>query len=241
MPVYARGVEYPIESGQIGIVSDDGGHYAAYWAHPRLGQHYPGVALLHDWWGITQVTRSIANFLAQNGYYVIAPDFFQGYSTQDPKEALKLLSASEETRWPLLNATLDVLEKHHRTHKSVAVLGLGLGGSLAFEAAVRRDDLEAAIACAGFPQRYLKQIPAAQAPILAIYGSEKQHVRPVVLEALRQAFAASALRDEHRLEIISGAGHEFFVEQPDLTQRQHARQALDLILAFLKRHLRRPG
>lgn len=242
MPIFDHDhLEYAIDTGVISIVGDDGKQIPAYWSHPRLGSRFPGIVLLHDWWGMNDLCRMLANFYAQMGYYVIVPDMFEGRSAATPQEALQLVEQYRPESYNIVNAALQVLETHHQTNRDVAAVGLGMGGSLAFEAAIRRGDLEAAVAFGGFPQSYLGQFYKANTPILAIYGSEEPYTKPVVVETLREELAQSPLKDRHRVEIFEGLGHEFF-DHVRLTteQREKSRAALNQSLAFMEQYLRGP-
>lgn len=243
MPIHdARRIEYAIESGHITIVTDTGQRVPAYWAHPRTGDQFAGIVLLHDWWGTTNVMRLLANFFAQMGHYVVAPDMYQGHLAHTPKEAMKLLTESQTTRYQTVNAALSVLESHHRIYKnSVAAIGLGMGGTLAFEAAIKRDDLEATVALAGFPQHYLGKFHRANTPMLAMWGSKEPYIKPVVINALRDELAQSPLKDEHEIRIINGLDHTFFPEQPTPQVRERGKEVIELALRFLEKHLRQPS
>ncbi len=242
MPIHdSRRLEHDIDSGHINIVTDDGQQVPAYWAHPRIGNRFSGICLVHDWWGLTPVYRLLANFLGQMGYYVIVPDMYLGVQAKTAQEALSLLQKTEKQRYGIVDASLTVLETHHRTTRDVAVIGLGMGGTLAFEAAIKRNDLEAAIAFAGFPQKYLGQFSRANTPILAIYGSEEPYTKPNVIQALQGELAMTRLRDHHRVQIIDGAGHDFFHEKPLPEYRETGKQAANAILSFLEKYLEKPA
>src|SRR5262245_2799826 len=90
-------VEYAIDSGYITIVADGGQRLPAYWAHPRIGNRFSGIAILHDWWGMNDVCRLLANFFGQMGYYVIVPDLFNGQTANSPTDAMKLLETTRDT------------------------------------------------------------------------------------------------------------------------------------------------
>lgn len=241
MPIHdSKRVEFSFDSGHINIVADSGARIPAYWAHPRVGQRFSGVCLLHDWWGVTPVVRLVANFFAQMGYYVIVPDLFNGSIAHSARQARELVEQTANTRYDAVDAALTVLETHHRTNRSVAALGLGMGGSLAFEAAIRRDDLEAAISLAGFPLDYLGQFAKANTPILAIYGSEEPYTKPATIEQLQQELHNAPLRSQHQVVTIQGAGHEFFSETPNPHMQQIGRQVVDHILAFMEQHITEP-
>jgi carboxymethylenebutenolidase len=241
MPIYDPDhVEYSVTSGHVQIVLDGGGHLPAYWAHPLLGSNFPGVVLIHDWWGMTDIVRLLANLFAQMGHYVIAPDLFSGKTTTSPQEALKLVEALEENGYPPVHQALTVLENHHHCNRSVAAVGIGMGGSLAYEAAIVRDDLEAAVSYGGFPQRYLGRFKDANTPILAFYGEKEPHIKPEVIKKLRSELASSAHNLPHRVEIIPDLEHEFFSTTFNDLQRERSRSVLKESFAFLDSHLEGP-
>lgn len=241
MPVYNPGhLEYAIDTGYIAIIGDAQERIPAYWAHPRGGQKFSSIALLHDWWGLNDLVRRLAHFFAQMGYYVIVPDLFNGTQATTPREAMQLLDLTQATRYVHTDAALSVLERHHRTTSKVAAVGIGMGGTLALEASVKRPDLEAAVCYGGFPQAYLGQFGQGRTPILAFYGSEEPYTRPVVVQAFRAELAATPLAAQHRVEVIEGIAHDFFVEQPNPIHVEQGKLVLDTALDFLQRYLDKP-
>lgn len=241
MPVYNPGhLEYAIDTGYIAIIGDAQERIPAYWAHPRGGQKFSSIALLHDWWGLNDLVRQMAHFFAQMGFYVIVPDLFNGEQASTPREAMQLLDRTQATRYIHADAALSVLERHHRTTSKVAAIGIGMGGTLALEASIKRPDLEATVAYGGFPQAYLGQFNQGRTPILAFYGSEEPYTRPVVVQALRAELAATALAAQHRVEVIEGIGHEFFLEHPQPIHIEQGKRVLDMTLDFLGRYLDEP-
>jgi carboxymethylenebutenolidase len=231
MPVYEpKQVEYTIESGRVSVMREDGTPIPAYWAHPEVGATFPSVALIHDWWGIRPTERRLAQALAQMGYYVIVPDLFNGQTADTAQQAMKLVEALGTRGYSGVDGALRAMEQHTRSNRNVAVVGLGMGGSLAYEAAIKRTDLEAAVSFYGFPQRYLGQLKMAHAPILAIYGSQEPYTRPNVLAHLRQEFAESSL--PHELHLLEGAGRDFFDDGSAVASRAWA-----LLAAFLEKYL----
>ncbi len=241
MPIYdANHLEYNISSGHIHIVLDDGSQLPAYWAHPTAGARHPAVVLIHDWWGVTPIIRRIVHLFAQTGYYAIVPDLFDGRLAKTPVEAMQCIQTLGDGGFERVDAALKVLAKHHQTTREVAVIGVGMGGSLTFEAAIKRTDLKAAIAIYGFPQRYLGQFSAVQTPLLAIYGRREQHIKPPVIERLRAELQQSPLAAQHEVLLIEGLGHDFIADGLTDDQRQLGRRAWNRTLAFLEQHLKQP-
>ncbi len=234
MPVYeSKHVEYAILSGHIDIMMEDGKPLPAYWARPNLGGTFSGVVFIHDWWGIRPLERRLAQSLSQMGYYVLVPDLFDAQVARDAEQAMQLVQGLGTRAYTAVDAALQVMETHSRSNHRVAVVGLGMGGSLAYEAAIKRKDLEAAVSFYGFPQRYLGQFAEATTPILAVYGSEDPYTKPAVLRRLRDELAASPL--QHEVHVMPGVGRDFFGEDDG-----NATYAWALLEAFLAKHLSRP-
>jgi carboxymethylenebutenolidase len=241
MPTHNSGrVEFAIDSGHIEIVSDKGQKVPAYWAHPRVGKKFSGICLLHDWWGLNDISRILVNFFAQMGYYVIAPDMYLGELAHDPKQAMKLLDKTKARHFDMADTALTVLEKHHRTNSRVAAVGLGMGGTLAFEAAIKRKDLEASVAYAGFPQQYLGQFAQANTPILAVYGSNEPYTKPKVVQILQNELSQGTLSEKHQVINIDGAAHDFFTADPDPTSQEIGKAVMTHTLRFLERYIEAP-
>lgn len=236
MPVYdPHKTEYAITQGRVTIVMDDGTPLPAYWAQPMAGGRFPGLALLHDWWGITPLERRLANLFAGLGYVVVIPDLFDGRTAATARDALHLVEALGTGGFTRADATLTALENHNRVNMNVAAVGLGLGGSLACEVAIQRPDLEAAVAFYGFPGRFFGQFKSAHAPILAIYGDHEPFVTAHDLGRLRDEFATAAR--PHKLAILPGAGREFLNEPLIADSHLPGLLALDHTLEFLDDHL----
>ncbi len=239
MPLYnADHLEYNVESGHIQIVKDDGSNLPAYWAHPARGTKFPGVALIHNWWGITDIVRRMAQLFAQTGFYVVIPDLFNGARPKTHQEALEAVKKLGDDGYNSIDAALGVLETHHMSNRKVAAVGIGMGGSLAYEAAIKRDDLEVAVAFYGFPQKYFGQFDKSNTPILGVYGDQDTFIKPVVVQKLRDELATTPLKEQHKVVTLAGAAHDFILDNPTDPQRELVGKAwhetIDFIETFIK-------
>lgn len=240
MPIYEPDhVEYVIAHANMRIVMDDGEQLMGYWAYPDFGGKFPGIVLIHDWWGITDLERRLANLFAQLGYYVIVPDLFKGKVARTPQEAMQLVGELGSDGYRIANGALEALEHHVRCNQSVAAVGLGMGGSLAFEAALTRDDLEAAVSFYGFPNRYLKRLKAAKTPILAVYGDGEPYVSRETIGQLRDVLEVSPLR--HEVNIIENTARDFFNTARTAKTQQTSKIVWTQMLGFLDRYLEPPS
>ena len=59
----------------ITVKTKDGGSFKAYLAAPEKGSG-PGIVLLQEIFGINAYIRGVADYYAEEGYVVLAPDLF---------------------------------------------------------------------------------------------------------------------------------------------------------------------
>ncbi len=233
--------EYGFTSGHIQMVMEGGKQLPAYWAHPITGRLFPAVALIHDWWGITPAIRRIAHRFAQVGYYVIVPDLFDGQVATTPERAIELVKALGDSGYPRVDAALTVLETHSNTNHDVAVVGVGMGGSLAYEAAIIRKDMEAAVVYYGFPQRYFGRLKDARVPLLAIYGQQEQYVTSADITRTRRELDSNVRHLKHEVLMLPDVGHDFFNDSAKEVEEVQGQFALNKTFSFLEKHLKGPS
>ncbi len=233
-------VEYTITDAMMRVSLGEGQHMPAYWAHPLLGTKFPGIVLVHDWWGLTPVIRRMATMFAQLGHYVMVPDLFNGQIADTPKQAIELVENSRQHHLDYINTALTALAQHHHCNKSLAVVGVGMGGSLAFASAIGQDNLDACVAFSGFPNRFIGKFHHAQSPICAFYGAKEPHIKAEVIQAMRGELSNQKDRFPHEIHIIPHMGHDFFTEDIPSHLQPVSRQVIGLALAFLDRHLVSP-
>jgi carboxymethylenebutenolidase len=232
-----RLVQHGVTSGFINIVADS--HYLpAFWAHPELGGTFPGLVLVHEWWGLTAQIRRQVRRLAELGFYVIAPDLFNHKTAHTADEGLALQQELGEAGPARVGAALRALQTHHRSNGRIAVIGWQLGGELAYHAALHRTDLDAAVVFYGKPDAYLTLMPADETPILALYGDKDPNIPPAMIERVKAALAKSSAKCE--IEVYPGAMMGFFNDDLPTYQQQAADDAWMKMLDFLCEHLQVP-
>ncbi|RDV39440.1 hypothetical protein DV096_02395 [Bradymonadaceae bacterium TMQ3] len=109
------------------------GAVEGYLATPEDREHLSGIVIVHEWWGLNDNIRAIAEQLASEGYAVLAVDLYNGSSAQTPAEA-KVLMESASANQPALTANMASAVNFLREElelTSIATLGWCFGGGLA--------------------------------------------------------------------------------------------------------------
>ena len=140
MPVYdPQHVEYTIVNGRVSIVTDDGAQIPAYWSHPDLGGKFPAIAIIHDWWGITTARALDGAPVRAVGLLRDRPRPVRRRGRATRRKRRWRSSARQGARsYGCVDTALQVIEITCAPTATTAAVGLGMGGSLVFEAALER-------------------------------------------------------------------------------------------------------
>ncbi|HLI10497.1 MAG TPA: dienelactone hydrolase family protein [Alphaproteobacteria bacterium] len=228
-------------SRTLTIAAVDGGTFAAHFALPEAGRG-PGILLLHDAFGLNPHARLIADHYAEEGYVVLAPDLYWrlgpgislGYSDAEQREAAALRARFDcELALRDIGAALAALRARAECTGKAAVLGIGLGGRLAYGAA-ERWPLDAMVSYHGIGiARELGETGAVKCPMLLHYAGADPALAPGAVEAIRKSFA---WRDDVEIHVYAGVRPGFGnPERPEVYHRPSAWMAHSRTIALLRR------
>lgn len=65
---------------------------------PEKGGPFPGVVVIHEWWGLDQWVKDQARALAREGYAALAVDLYRGKVTNKQEEAHQLMMGTPPDR-----------------------------------------------------------------------------------------------------------------------------------------------
>lgn len=234
----ASHLQYNIVSGYIQIVSD-GNYLPAFWSHPELGGPFPGLVMLHDQWGLTPHVRSQARRFAEQGYYVIAPDLFNRQVATSPEQAQALIDRLGEAALSHVKAAAHALLTHHKCNSKIGLIGWGMGGGLALQTAVYREDLCAVVTFYSLSDEISPaELRMLDEPVLAIFGQQDPGSPAEKIDRWRQILAGN--ESGHEIVVYPGAGRDFFDDTRATFDADAAEDAWKRALAFFDQHLEMP-
>ena len=67
-------------------------------AVPEKPGRYPGVIVIHEWWGLNDWVKEQTQKIAEQGYVVVAVDLYRGKTATDPNEAHELMRGLPQDR-----------------------------------------------------------------------------------------------------------------------------------------------
>ncbi len=175
----------------------------------------PGVLVVHDWMGITDITRKRADELAQMGYVAFAADIYgKGVRPQDAKEAGTLVTFYKGNRKLLrsrASAAYKTLVAQPQTDaKQTAAIGFCFGGTTALELARMGTPLTGVVSFhGGLDTPTPQDAKNIKAKILVLHGADDPHVPPEQVAAFEKEMRDAGV--DWQLVKYGGAVHAFSI------------------------------
>ena len=209
----------------------------AYVAYPAIKGKAPAVIVVHEEWGLNAQIRLVARRLAAEGYIAIVPDLHHGRVTDDPGEAQALArSLKPDAALVDLDATMAWLTAQPRVQPGrVAVVGFGMGGTLALEYGIHEPGVRAVVMFYGAPITDAGRLPPLKAPVLAHFGQLDDGISEDQVNQFRLAMNTAGRAAE--VHLYPGAGHAFMNDTGSSFQAESARRAWARTLAFLQKQV----
>ena len=207
------------------------------------GKKVPAIIMVHEWWGINDNIRTMANTLAkQAGYVVLAADLFKGQSTKDPKQAMQLVKIitdnPQQSISNLQAAVKYVSSLPFVDNSKVASIGWCVGGGQSLQLALHSEQhpLAATILYYGTPLVTDKQeLSKIKWPVLGIFGDHDQANPLPLINSFKAALDADGITNQ--IQIYKGLGHAFANPSGANYAPKQTADAWEKTLAFLKKYV----
>nr|CCA65711.1 predicted carboxymethylenebutenolidase [Stigmatella aurantiaca Sg a15] len=212
----------------------DGGEAMGSLALPTSGTGGPSVVVLHEWWGLTDTVKQVADRLAASGYRALAVDYYRGYVASSKLEAMRKRMSMD---------VMDVVTQDVRgaaqylkaSGGKTAVLGFSLGGAVATIAACHVPEFDAGISFYGIPPGKNADPGLIRIPFQAHYALSDDWYPVPQIDALEARMRQGNVDlDFHRYEAKHGFFSTHWPEEYDATA---AEKAWENLLKFLSARL----
>jgi len=212
--------------------------YGYFSAPADMFEPLPAVIMIHEWWGLNDNIRAMADRLAAEGYIVFAVDLYAGNTASTPSEARALMVEVIEDPEPAnqnIRAAYEFLTQNAgATH--VGSLGWCFGGHWSLNTALLfPDDLDASVIYYGQVTDDEDALRTLNMPVLGLFAAEDRGIKVDTVEAFRDAL--ERLRKNHDIHIYPGVGHAFANPTGNNYNAAAAEDAWRRTLEFLKLHL----
>src|SRR5262247_3372120 len=201
-----------MKGSYITVTAKDGASFKAYLAKPEKGSG-PGIVLLQEIFGINQYMRDVADYYAEEGYVVLAPDLFWRL-----EPGVELSEAEFEKAFGLyqkfdvpkavedIAASVAALRAQSACVGKIGALGFCLGGALAYLAAAHCG-VDSAVGYYGVGiEKMLDLVSRIKCPLVLHFAAEDKFVPEAAREQVKAAFAGNPSAE---IYVYPGVDHAF--------------------------------
>ncbi len=205
-----------------------------YFSAPDGDGPFPGVVVIHEWWGLNDNIRWYADQLAAEGYAALAVNMYGTEATDDPERARELATGVRENLDDafanLESAVAFLRERSEVDDERLASLGWCFGGGWSYEMAKNDMGVQASVMYYGqfAPEDDLEMM---KSHIIGHFGEEDESIPVDDVRAFRAKL--QTLSGEHEIFIYPNEGHGFARE----LETESARTAWERTLTFLREQL----
>jgi carboxymethylenebutenolidase len=203
-----------------------------------MGDPLPAIIVVHEWWGLNDGVRAMADRIAAQGYIVLAVDLYGGKTAMSPTDARELMLSvveNPDSANSNIQSAYEFLNEVAGAPK-IASLGWCFGGGWSLNTAMLYPDgLDAAVIYYGQVTADEDLLRPINVPILGLFAEED---RGIPVDSVR-AFegALENLRKDYEIEVYPGVGHAFANPTGNNYDADTAELAWDRTMEFLERHL----
>src|SRR6266849_6389215 len=186
---------------------------------------FPGLVVIHEWWGLNDWVKEQASKLADQGYAALAIDLYRGKVATSPDEAHELMRGVPEDRASRdLHAAVEFLKSQKNVKKDrIGSIGWCMGGGYSLDVALQEPTLTAAVINYGHLATDPQQLKKINAAILGIFGGQDHGIPPD--DVKKFGAALDQLGKKIDIKIYDDAGHAF--ENPHNKDGYRAADAAD--------------
>ena len=170
---------------------------------------FPGIVVIHEWWGLNDWVKEQASRLSDQGYIALAIDLYRGKVATTPDEAHEIMRGVPEDRAKRdLHAAVEFLKAQSNVKKDrIASIGWCMGGGYSLDVALQEPTLTAAVINYGRLASDSESLQKIHASILGLFGGQDRGIPPEDVKKFEQSLRQQGKKVE--VVIYPDAGHGF--------------------------------
>jgi carboxymethylenebutenolidase len=204
-------------------------------------QKLPAVVMIHEWWGLNDNIKEMADELAGEGYVVLAADLYNGEVATDPNRATELSSSVRENPQQAitnLQSAVQYLASLPNVNSSrIASLGWCFGGGQSLQLALNSEQhpLAATVIYYGNLVNDTNELSKIKWPVLGIFGDQDNSIPVDSVRAFGRGLNQTGVTNE--IYLYPGVGHAFANPSGDNYAPQETTDAWQKTVTFLDKYL----
>lgn len=186
---------------------------------------FPGIVVIHEWWGLNDWVKEQASKLADEGYAALAIDLYRAKVATTSDEAHEIMRGVPEDRAARdLHAAVEFLKAQANVKKDrIGSIGWCMGGGYSLDVALQEPALTATVINYGHLASDQDSLRKINASILGLFGGQDRGIPPEDVKKFEQSLKGLGKKVE--IHIYPDAGHAF--ENPNNKAGYRAADAAD--------------
>ena len=206
-------------------------------ARPSDPGKFPGVILIHEWWGLNDNIKDMARNLASHGYIVFAADLYASQVASTPDGARQLVTTFDvEKGISNIHAAAEILRTKYDTEK-LATIGWCFGGGQSLNYALSGNELDATVIYYGQLVTEKDRLSLIHWPVLGMFGGQDQSITVETVNEFESVL--NDLGIENDIRIYPDVGHAFANPSGANYAPQETQDAWQNTIMFLETHLKK--
>ena len=239
LPAAILGMAGPLGGQSVSYFADDDAT-VGYLAVPEGVGPFPSLILIHEWNGLADRVREVADAMAAEGYVTLAADLFSGQTGSTPDENRALTAKTRENPDRVI-ANLDAAARFLRERDDVTgrvgTLGWCFGGGVALSYALGGEEHEATAIFYGSLVTDPEILASIDHEVYGSFAEMDNGIPPETVNEFVSALRAAGV--ENDVHIYDEVDHGFWLridENPEL-RTEPALDAWHRLRAYLGRTL----
>jgi carboxymethylenebutenolidase len=212
-----------------------------YLVTPEGSGPHPAVILIHEWDGLNDRVRQVADALADEGYVALAADLYSGRTGSNREENMALVQearAHPEALIANLNAAVGFLRARDDVSGKVGTMGWCFGGGVALSYALGGEQHDATAMFYGSLVTDPDSLAALDHEIYGTFAAEDQGIPPDQVEEFVAALREAGVTNDVHVYDAVNHGFWLWVDQDPGVRSAPALDAWTRLKAYLQRALR---
>jgi len=224
--------ELPVTTEDVIYFED----YDGFLARPDIEGIYPGLVIIHEFWGLNDNMKQMAENLASHGYIVLAVNLFGVPAATTADEGRQLSSSYQpEQGIENMNGAVDYLIENYDVTK-IGSIGWCFGGRESLNLALNNDMMDATVIYYGRLVTDPAVLSSISWPVLGIFGGLDTGIPVDTVREFESALNELGITNE--IYIYENANHAFANPSGDRYAPEEAQDAWEKTLVFLEKHLK---
>ncbi len=215
-----------------------------YLAQPEGDGSFPALVLVHEWDGLGDRVRQLADDLAAEGYVTLAADLFKGRTGQSPDENMALVREAQDDPAAMianLNAAAAYLKRRPDVTGRLGVVGWCFGGGVALSYGLDGENHEATAIFYGRLVDDPEVLAALDHEVYGTFAGLDEGPSPEEVAAFEAALRSAGVAND--LHIYDDVNHGFWlwVDGDPESRTEPALDAWQRLKAYLDRTMKSEG